>query len=371
MNVPTGKKRGRLGRIVWFAVAVVIVLFALRFWQLGKKEPVASIRSVQESKGKPVEVAPAKLGDIEIWTTLAGTVEGCFQYPIVSSNSIRVLEVTKMEGERVEVGDVLIRLDKTAPNPMLHSYNRSKALYDDALIEVKRMRTLYEEGAISKQMLDKAELVLEVARSDLMDATESVNLVASYAGIVTSVMVDEGKIADAYDPLMWIANIDSVKIVFEAGSRQAMELALGQRAVWSSRGTGLSGTGRVSKLDLAADPETHLVAGEVCFPNGGGRLMPGLLVSFRALTGERRGIVKIPPKCLIESNGEGYSVYVAERGEDGMVYAKLRRVETGLRANDDVEITSGLNEGELVVQFGQTLLDDGDLVNIVRGGEGM
>ena len=53
------------------------------------------------------------------------------------------------------------------------------------------------------------------------------------------------------------------------------------------------------------------------------------------------------------------------------MYAKLRRVETGLWASDDVEITSGLSEGELVVQFGQTLIDDGDLVNIVRGGEGM
>ncbi len=371
MNEPTGKKRGRVGRIVWVAVAVVIVLFALRFWQLGKKEPVPSIRSIQESEGKPVEVALAELGDIEIWTTLAGTVEGCFQYSIVSSNSIRVLEVTKMEGERVKAGDVLIRLDKTAPNPMLHSYNRSKVLYDDALIEVKRMRTLYEEGAISKQMLDKAELALEVARSNLMDATESVNLVASHAGIVTSVIAEEGKMADAYDPLMWIANTDSVKIVFEAGSRQAMELTVGQRAVWSSRGTGRSGTGRVSKLDLAADPKTHLVAGEACFPNGGGGLMPGFLVSFRALTSERVGVVKIPIACLVEADDLAYQVFVAERSADGKVNARLRRIETGLRANDEVEVTSGLSEGELVVQFGQTLLDDGDPVNIVRGGEGM
>ncbi len=371
MSVPTGKKRGRVGRIVWIVVVIVIVLFALRFWQLGKKEDVASIRSVQESEGKPAEVVPAELGDIETWTALAGTVEGCFQYPVVSTNSIRVLEVTKMEGERVKAGDVLIRLDKTAPNPMLHSYNRSKALYDDALTEVKRMRTLYKEGAISKQVLEKAELALEVARSDLMNATESVNLVASHAGIVTSVIAEEGKIANAFDPLMWIANTDSVKIVFEAGSRQAMELAVGQRAVWSSRGTGLSGTGRVSKLDLAADPETHLVKGEACFSNGSGKLMPGLLVSFKALTGERNGVVKIPVACLVEAEDRVYQVFVAERGADGNVIARLRRVETGLSANDDVEITSGLTEGELVVLFGQTLLDDGDLVKIVRGGEGM
>jgi hypothetical protein len=170
---------------------------------------------------------------------------------------------------------------------------------------------------------------------------------------------------------MWIANTDSVKIVFEAGSRQAMALEVGQKAVWSSRGTGLSGQGYISKFDLAADPKTHLVSGEACFPNGDGKLMPGLLVSFAALTGESRGALKIPTRCLIESKEDGYRVYVAERTAEGTYRANLRNVETALIAEDEVEIISGLEEGELVVQFGQTLLNDGDLVKIVRGGEGM
>ena len=369
MDRSRGRKKHR--RPIYIILIVVVVAFALRFWFMGQRETLASIRSVQESEGKPVEVVPVTRGDLEVWTTLAGTVEGCFQYPAISTNSIAVLEVVKQEGDRVKKGDVLIRLEKTAPNPMLHSYNRSKAVYDDALVEVKRVRALYEEGAASKQMLDKAELALEVARSDLANASESVNITATHAGIVTSVTAEEGEIAKAYEPLMWIANTDSVKIVFEAGSRQAMTLEVGQRAVWSSRGTGLSGRGYISKLDLAADPKTHLVTGEACFPNGEGRLMPGLLVSFAALTGESRGVIKIPTRALIDSKEEGYSVFVAEPGAEGRYRATLRYVETALVAGDEVEIISGLVEGELVVQFGQTLLNDGDLVKIVRGGEGM
>jgi RND family efflux transporter MFP subunit len=289
----------------------------------------------------------------------------------MSTNSIAVLEIVKKEGDRVKKGDVLIRLAKSAPNPMLHSYNRSKAVYNDALADAKRMRVLYEEGAVSKQMLDKAELALEVARSDLVNASESVNIAATHAGIVTSVIAEEGEIANAYEPLMWIANTDSVKIVFEAGSLQALALEVGQKAVWRSRGTGFSGTGYISRLDLAADPKTHLVTGEACFPNGEGRLMPGLLVSFAALTGESRGVLKIPTRCLIESSDNGYDVFIAVRASEGTYRAELRKVETALIAGDEVEIVSGLDEGDLVVQFGQTLLSDGDLVKIVRGGEGM
>jgi RND family efflux transporter MFP subunit len=363
------RKRGPRKTILWLVIIAVVAIFAFRFWQLGRKEGYASIRSVQESEGKPVEVASAELGDIEVWTTLAGTVEGSFQYAIISTNTIRVVDVVKKEGDRVGAGDVVIRLEKTAPNPMLHSYNRSRALYEDALADAKRMRTLYEEGAISKQALDKAELALTVAKTDLANAREGTDLVAVHAGIVTAVNVEEGEMAEAHRPLAWIARTDSVRIVFEAGSRQAMALRVGQRAVWNSRGTGESGEGVISELDLAADPESHLLAGEALFPNPGGTLIPGLLVSFRVLTGEREGIVKIPVDCLMQAD-DHYEVFVIEAGAGGRHYAALRTVGTGLRTADEAEIVSGIGAGELVVTFGKTMIRDGDLVKIISGGEG-
>jgi RND family efflux transporter MFP subunit len=362
-------KSGRGRMILWISLAVVALLFALRFWQVSGKATVASISSVQETEGKPVEVVAAVVGDLESWTTLAGTVEGAFQYPVVSTNSITVTGVVKKEGDRVKPGEVVIRLEKTAPNPMLHSYNRSLALYQDALADAERMRNLYGEGAISKQVLDKAELALEVAKSDLVNARESTDLVAPYAGIVTSVLVKEGEMASSYEALMWIARTDSVLVRFKAGSRQAMVLRAGQKAIWESRMNGDSGAGVVSKLDLAADPTSHLVNGEALFPNPGRKLMPGILISFRALTGERRGVVKIPTDCLIESQGK-LSVYVVRDGKDGKSFAALRALKTGLRTTDEVEIIGGLAKGDRVVKFGQALLEAGDLVKIVRGGEG-
>lgn len=368
MSRPSGSRKGR-GRLIWIVVVAAVALFAVRLRQVSRVESVASIRSVQETEGKPVEVVAAGKGDLEVWTTLAGTVEGSFQYAIISTNSIRVVEVAKRQGDRVGPGDVIIRLEKTAPNPMLHSYNRSRAVYEDALSDARRMRNLYKEGAVSKQMLDKAEMALKVAESDLANAREGTDLMATHAGVVTSVLVEEGEMADSHSPLAWVARTDSVKIEFEAGSVQAMSLAVRQKAFWFSRGTGDSGEGVISRLDLAADPRTHLLKGEALFPNPANKLMPGLLVSFRVLTGERRDALKIPRGCLIESGG-GYGVFVAEPGGGSGRLARLREVETGLRTNDEVEIVSGLEESELVVQFGQTLLEDGDLVKVVRGGEG-
>jgi len=368
MDTASSTKKGRGRRIAWIAAVVVAALFALRFWQLSGKESLASIGSIQETEGKPVEVFTAEKGDIESWTTLAGTVEGAFQYPVVSTNSIAVTGVAKKEGDRVRPGDVIIRLEKSSPNPMLHSYPRSLAVYQDALADAERMRKLYEEGAVSRQMLDKAELALQVAKSDLANARESTDLVATHAGVVTSVLVKEGEMAPAYSPLAWIARTDSVRVSFEAGSRQAVAIRKGQRAVWRSTMNGDSGAGVIAKLDLSADPESHLVRGEALFPNAGGKLIPGILVSFEVLAGERRGIVKIPTGCLIEAQ-DAWHVFAAEEGDGGKLVARFRTVEPGLMTTDETEIKSGVSEGDRIVRFGQTTLDDGDIVKIVRGGE--
>ena len=361
------KKRGFRRWAAPAAIAVVAALFVLRFLQIGERKSYASIAEIQEREGKPVEVVVAAEGDLESWTTLAGTVEGSLQYPVISTNSITVVDVARREGDRVNRGDVLIRLETAAPNPMLHSYDRSLALYQDALADVERMRNLFKEGAVSQQALEKAELALAVAKTDLANARQSTSLVATHAGIVMSVLVREGEMAPAYSPLMWVARTDSVRVSFEAGSRQAMTLARGQKAVWRSTTNGASGSGVVSKLDLSADPESHLVRGEASFPNAGGKLMPGLLLSFDVLAGSRRGVVKIPVASLFEAKGAPH-VYVVERDEGGRSVARLRAVETGLRTTDEVEIASGVASGDRVVLFGQTMLEEGDLVKIVRGG---
>jgi RND family efflux transporter MFP subunit len=362
------RSRSRVRLVTIAVIVVVAAVFAARFWTLQRGSSAASIRAIQEREGVPVEVTAARTGDIEVWTTLAGTVEGVVQYPIVSTNSIQVMDVLRREGEHVAAGEVIIRLEKAAPNPMLLSYSRAKAVYEDARRDASRIKTLYEAGAVSKQQLDKAEMALDIAETDLLNAREGIDLVADKAGIVTSILVKEGEMAVNGRPVAWVARTDTVRIAFDAGSRQAMSLRRGQRAEWFSSETGERGEGTLTKLDLSADPETHLLAGEATFSNADGLLIPGLLVSFRVLTGERRGVVTIPTGCLVQHNGTT-TVFVVD-GEGDADTVEQRTVTTGLRSSDEVEIVDGLAAGERVVSFGQTLIKDGTKVKIVRGGGG-
>jgi membrane fusion protein (multidrug efflux system) len=365
-----GKGKKSHGRLILILVIVAFVAaFAIRFAVLRKDNTIASVRSIQESEGIPIETVSAATGDLEVWNTMAGTVEGIVQYPVVSTNSIQVMDVLRHEGDHVNKGDIIIRLEKTSPNPMLHSYARSKAVYDDALSDLRRMQVLYDEGAISAQQLEKAEMALKISESDLVNARAGTDLVADREGIVTSVKVNPGDMANNGSPVAWVARTDTVIVKFKAGSRQAMVLQKGQRAEWFSSETGEAGEGFIYRLDLSADPDTRLLAGEAMFANPDNRLLPGLLVSFRVLTGERQAVVKIPARCLVQNNGD-YSVFVVEDDGTGKRFSSLRPVKPGLRTSDEVEILSGLAAGETVVAFGQTRIGDGSLVKVINEGEG-
>lgn len=341
-------------------VAVVVVLtaaaFALRFQALGRMQAPASLESVQATLGKPVEVVAADRGDIERWVSLAGTVEGVVQYAVTSTNALRIAAIPVREGETVRAGEVVVRLAREAPTPMVHSYGRARATYDNQVKDVQRLRALHAQGAISDQALDQAETRLRLAEADLQDVEGSTSLVAPQAGVVAAIVVNPGDTAEAGEPLVWIARTDEVKVCFVAGSRQAVNLATGQPAVWSAP-DGSRREGTVTRLDLRADPKTHLLAGEALFSNPDGRLVPGLLVTLRIRIDARAGVVRVPAPALVP----GPAVFVVEEGN----VARLRPVTIGAAATDVVEITGGLAAGELVVRFGQHGLADGDLVRTV------
>ena len=363
MTTPSRSRKGRNITVMIIMAVAIIAVFAVRFQQAGQTEALASVRSVQEEEGIPVETVTAARGNLATWMTLAGTVEGGVQYPVVSTNALQVVGIPVKEGDRVKAGDVIVHLADSAPSPMYHSVARSRANYDNALVEVRRLRNLFAEGAVSQSTLDAAETQLEVLAAALNDARGATTLTAREAGVVTRILVNEGDTVGSGKAVAWIADTGKVKVKFHAGSRQALSLQEGLEAVWTDP-EGTRHAGALTQLDLMADPVTHLLAGEATFGNEDGRLLPGLLVSFEVRTQQREGTLLVPAAALVTEDGvEG--VWKT----DGT--ATLQPVKVGLRTEDQVEILDGVQAGDRVVLHGQTLLTDGVKTKTVGAGEAM
>lgn len=104
---------------------------------------------------------------------------------------------------------------------------------------------------------------------------------------------------------------------------------------------------------------TRSITARALIDNPDHALRPGLLMTVQLMKNPRQAVV-IPEEALVPSGANNF-VFVVRDGK-----AERREVRIGARRPGDVEILSGLDEGEAVVTHGTMRLRDGQAVNILE-----
>jgi multidrug efflux pump subunit AcrA (membrane-fusion protein) len=124
--------------------------------------------------------------------------------------------------------------------------------------------------------------------------------------------------------------------------------------------------GSISEIAPTVDPASRTMEIRVNVNNAGSKLKPGMFAKVRIITERKSNIVKIPTSAMLSRFGEQY-VYVVEKSSENpeQSVVKKRIVVPGINIDGTLEIQEGLKADEEVVVRGQTLLDDGVLVNVI------
>jgi RND family efflux transporter MFP subunit len=120
---------------------------------------------------------------------------------------------------------------------------------------------------------------------------------------------------------------------------------------------------RVSRLSWALDPSTRTLRAEIDLENPDGRLRPGLYAYVAILADERTAAPSLPASAVLRDGGKAYCVVVSG-GQ-----AHRREVVTGLADGRRVEVLSGLEGGEAVVEKNADTLADGQPVEAAAAPE--
>lgn len=361
----TPKKIGRL--VLLGILAVVVILFAIRFATLRGQTPASSIDEIQAAEGFPVDVQIIKKGTIARYIDLIGNVQGIEQVDLKSSLPIDVTGILKQAGDPVKKGEVIIQLARDRRGNAFHQYATAKQALENAKADLERMENLYKEGAISGQMLEQAKLAYKNASSRYNEAASMVDLISPISGVVTMVNATVGSTAMPGVPLATIATMDKVRIRCFVGQEEVTQLRVGQSALikvtpgaasaWKDE-SAIEGT--VDKVAISADPETMLFLVEVTADNRGRKLRPGVAASLSILIEEKTDATKIPVTALI-SRGDGVYVYLVRGGR-----AHLSDVTLGIDNGDFLELTGGAAAGDTLVFRGQYRLAENAPVKIRR-----
>ena len=312
--------------------------------------------SVQmEDRAVSVQATIVEQSSQKVFRNFTASLEGEKQADIYTRIAETVEHVKVREGQNVKEGQVLITLYKRGPTSM---YRRTESLFRNAEKNFRKMKYLFEEGAISEAQFDAVKTEYEVSKASFESAIGLVEIQSPFIGVVTSIAVSDGDFLNMGQKLATIASIDRLRARFGVNSRDVAFIREGGKVVISFDEVLQKVEGEVVSVARSADPMTRAFQVEVLMDNPEVRSLPGMFVRVSMVIDELTDVIVIPRATAMRID-DRQSVFVISNG-----VAQKRSVSLGIELDGKVVVTEGLQVGDTLVTLGQNYLDDGFKVRI-------
>ena len=345
-----------------------------------------------------VEVSGTLAADEEV--TLAAKVAGRLASisvdlasPVKTGDALAQIETTdyqlRVQQAEAQVAQARAQLGlapfgtETAVDPEATAVVReARAAASEAKTNLGRARALASEGITSQMQLDAAETAAVRAEAGLQTAIEEVRireatmrqrlselriarqqladtvLRSPLDGIVAMRVGSVGEYFAAGTPVLRVVRINPLRLKVSVPEREAAALRTGQTVEVRLENDPALYTGKIARLAPSLDPQSRTLAIEADIENPG-NLRPGSFVRSKIVVGQTPRPT-ISKSALVSFAGIE-KVITVENGK-----AVEKRVTTGRRVGDRVEIVSGLKVGERVISAPGTL-QQGQAVRVRSG----
>lgn len=385
--------KGSWSKRLWFiGLPLLILLLAIGWFGLNSRSAdvvVASARLVQG--GGPATLLNA-----------SGYITPRRRATVAAKVTGRVEEVFAEEGMQVTAGQVLARLDDAEARTYFKAAQRDEdvamaALRDlevnlaDAERERRRLVELRKADFASEQEVDRALTTVESLKARIALAGEQIKAAqarvavtrqdlenctvrAPFAGIVVSKDAQRGEMVSPVSAgggftrtgIATLVDMESLEIEVDVNEAYIARVTPGQRVEatldaypdWKI-------PSRVRTIIPTADRQKATVKVRISFDALDSRFLPdmGVKVAFLApenRSAETRQVIVVPPAAVRVQEGKKV-VFI---WKDGVL--ERRAVATGSERGGEVELASGVQEGEQVVVEGPDDLEDGQKARIKR-----
>jgi len=310
----------------------------------------------------PVVAVEAQRQPVSETLTLVGSIAANEMVEVKAETDGIVQDILFTEGQAVEKGQLLLRLDEAKFAAALAeaegNFKLSQANYD-------RARQLFKDHLISQQEFDQSaatfdvsQATVELRRRDLKDA----RIYAPFSGIIGARFISPGQVISRTTLLSVLVDLDPVKVEVNVPERFLSQVRIGQELELSVAAfPGRKFRGKVFFIAPDVDPATRTALVKAEIPNDKHELKPGMFANLDLTLTVRDEAVVIPETALVFQQDK-INVFVV--GPDDTV--QPREVAIGLRMPGKVEIIRGLQAGEKVVIEGTQKVTPGGKVKIVN-----
>jgi membrane fusion protein (multidrug efflux system) len=314
-----------------------------------------------EAPPVPVEVTTPGRGEIVARYTGTAPIEAFADALVIAKTGGEITEILVEEGDDVEAGQVLARLDgerlelalaetRARLEKLKQSYSRNVELRDKSLISDGDFEAIQFE-------MEALQAAFELAKLELSYTA----IRTPISGVVSARHIKVGNTIEVNAEAFGVTSLEPLIAYLYVPEREYQRMRDGLAAEISVDALpGTRFTGTVARTSPVVDPATGTFKLTIEVVDESRRLKPGMFGRVDIVSDRRPDALTIPRAAILESAGQEY-VYVVH---DGL--AEKRVIETGYVEGAAVEVRAGLNDDEQLVVVGQTSLRNNSHVSVVE-----
>jgi membrane fusion protein (multidrug efflux system) len=362
----TGNLRKRMSIML---ICVGILFGSIFLYQVFKMIMVKRFLASNSSPTVTVSAMEATYSNWQPMIKVTGSLRAIRGVNVTTELAGMVTEIYFKPGEFVQQGTVLVQLNADSDNAQLQSL---QAAADLAQLTYNRDASQYAAHAISKAVLDNDEADLknkqaQVAAQAAIVAKKTIR--APFDGRLGISAINPGQYLNVGDKIVTLQQLNPIYADFYVPQQSLVNIKVDQ-PVTISVDTFPDETfaGKITTIEPIIDAGSRNVEVEATVDNTDLKLAPGMFAAVTITTGESQKHLTLP-QTAISFNPYGEVVFLVKTtGKDKkgkpILTVTQQFVTTGETRGDQVAITKGLKEGDMVVTSGQLKLKNGTKVII-------
>jgi membrane fusion protein (multidrug efflux system) len=310
----------------------------------------------------PGDITQVKPRDLRQILLASGSLRAVNQAAVKARVAGEVRDVLVREGEAVQAGQVLIKMDTAEYQARLAQTKgalmAARGQLDIATKARDNNKALLAKGFISQNAFDNAASQYQIALANVDSAQGALDVAqkalgdtvirAPISGLVSSRSVQPGEKVSPDNRLLDVVDLRQMEMEAAVPTTDIMHIALGQEVQVKVEGFSATLTGKVVRINPSTQAGSRSIMVYIQVDNPQGALRSGMFGEAQLTLAKKSGVLTVPQAAL-QTDAGTTTVYAIE---NGMLVQKP--VTLGIRGNDGegaaVEVAGGLANGAYIVK---------------------
>lgn len=353
-------KRVRIGLVIVIILVIggIVIVPRLGWLSVKSEGTEESNKPAKGGNALPVSGIVAEYSLTTNGIAAVGTLLANEEVELVAEIVGKVRGIYFQEGSRVEKGQLLLKVDDADLQAQLTRAEYQRKLLSEKL---ERQRILLKRESISRESFDQLQTDYNVLEADielLKVKISRTEIRAPFNGVMGFRYVSEGSYVQPSSQIASIVDNSVLKFEFSVPEKYAARNLTGTKIAFRTTGSNKVYIAQVYAVDPLVDVKTRMILLRARFDNRSNELMPGMFAKGNLLMDGKTEFIAVPTEAVVPEM-DGKRMWIVKNGKATSV-----PVTTESRDEKNVEVISGIQQGDTVLTGGLMQLREGMVVSV-------